>query len=111
PPDRARPNRGSGNAVEIPFAPLRRPLGCGRTRSRGTTWCPDRWREYARSRRRLLERSREVGNLRRVKAEAELGAAPENVLGSRRPFVGDEIVDLALRQTCAKIASKIGFDG
>ena len=40
--------------------------------------------------------------------EAQLGPAPENVLGAAGPLVLDEVVDLAGRKACAEILTEVG---
>ena len=39
--------------------------------------------------------------------QADLGPAPQNIVGAARPLVGDQVVDLGLRQSAAVVLAQI----
>src|SRR6266851_5921248 len=55
----------------------------------------------------LLEIRRQLPDLLRRRAEAELGAAPQHILGGARPFALDEPAQLGLAETLPEIAAEI----
>jgi hypothetical protein len=42
-----------------------------------------------------------------VEMQAELGAAPEDVIGRERPFLGDEVVELRLVEVAAEVLPEV----
>ena len=44
-----------------------------------------------------------------IDAQAELGPAPQDVFGGLGPFVSNEVVDLALAESCAEVAAEIAL--
>src|SRR5260370_27154284 len=54
-----------------------------------------------------LEIRRHLPDLLRRRGEAELGAAPQHILGGARPFALDEPAQLGLAETLPEIAAEI----
>src|SRR5262245_22896380 len=89
-----------------------------RTRWRGSTWCPGRWREgksWAGLHSTFIgHRSggirHEVGEffpLLGGKPQTELRAPPEHIVGGHGPFVGHEIAHFGFRQVSAEAQAKV----